>query len=72
MQSSTFVGHFTLCLDWLLEVGLMLLIFRAFTFKVRVKPEGSVWMEDTVLKNLILCMPEVCKTLLSFLTDHLA
>ncbi|KAK3086446.1 hypothetical protein FSP39_018538 [Pinctada imbricata] len=28
------------------------------TFKVRVKPENSVWMEDTVLKNIHICFPE--------------
>lgn len=31
---------------------------RAATFKVRIKPENSVWMEETILKNLIICMPE--------------
>ncbi|KAH3804898.1 acyl-coenzyme A thioesterase 9, mitochondrial-like [Dreissena polymorpha] len=31
---------------------------KASTFKVRVKPERSVWMEDTLLKNLVICMPE--------------
>ena len=32
---------------------------RAATFKVRVKPDNCVWMEQTILKNLIICMPEV-------------
>ncbi|KAH3804896.1 hypothetical protein DPMN_133188 [Dreissena polymorpha] len=31
---------------------------KASTFKVPVKPECSVWMEDTLLKNLVICMPE--------------
>ncbi|XP_046549228.1 LOW QUALITY PROTEIN: acyl-coenzyme A thioesterase 9, mitochondrial-like [Haliotis rubra] len=28
------------------------------TFKVRVKPPGSVWMEKSLLKNMIMCHPE--------------
>lgn len=28
------------------------------SFKVRVKPENSVWMEETKLKNLTICFPE--------------
>ncbi|XP_048773344.1 acyl-coenzyme A thioesterase 9, mitochondrial-like isoform X2 [Ostrea edulis] len=28
------------------------------TFRQRVKPENSVWMEDTILKNLHICFPE--------------
>ncbi|XP_048247172.1 acyl-coenzyme A thioesterase 9, mitochondrial-like [Haliotis rufescens] len=28
------------------------------TFKVRIKPPGSVWMEKTLLKNMIMCHPE--------------
>ena len=28
------------------------------SFQTRTKPEGSVWMADTKLKNLILCQPE--------------
>ncbi|CAG2234294.1 ACOT9 [Mytilus edulis] len=28
------------------------------TFKIRVKPENSVWMDQTKLKNLIICFPE--------------
>ncbi|XP_061163279.1 acyl-coenzyme A thioesterase 9, mitochondrial-like isoform X1 [Saccostrea echinata] len=28
------------------------------TFRHRVKPENSVWMEDTILKNLHICFPE--------------
>lgn len=31
---------------------------KAHTFKVRVKPPNAEWMEDTMLKNLHLCMPE--------------
>ncbi|KAL4220302.1 Acyl-coenzyme A thioesterase 9 [Mactra antiquata] len=31
---------------------------KAHTFKVRVKPLDSVWMEDTSLKTLVICMPE--------------
>lgn len=46
----------------------------AHTFKVRTKPPDSVWMEDTILKNLILCMPEVIMNLLdlfySFSTSY--
>jgi len=30
----------------------------AKTFKARVKPEHSVWMEDAKLKNVIICQPE--------------
>ena len=30
----------------------------ALSFKARVKPENSVWMEDAKLKNLVLCQPE--------------
>ena len=29
------------------------------TFKLRVKPENCVWMEDTILKNISICFPEV-------------
>ena len=32
---------------------------RAATFKHPVKPEGSVWMEKSLLKNIIICFPEV-------------
>ncbi|CAF0945146.1 unnamed protein product [Brachionus calyciflorus] len=28
------------------------------SFKIRVKPENTVWMEDTLLKNVIICFPE--------------
>lgn len=28
------------------------------TFKARIKPVNSVWMEDTILKNLVTCFPE--------------
>ena len=31
---------------------------KSDSFKVRVKPENSVWMEDTRLKNVIICFPE--------------
>ncbi|XP_060582768.1 acyl-coenzyme A thioesterase 9, mitochondrial-like isoform X1 [Ruditapes philippinarum] len=31
---------------------------NAHTFKVRIKPENSAWMEETILKNLVICMPE--------------
>ncbi|KAH3804890.1 hypothetical protein DPMN_133182, partial [Dreissena polymorpha] len=31
---------------------------KASTFKVRVKPERSVWMEDTIVKKLVICFPE--------------
>lgn len=30
----------------------------ALSFKARVKPENSVWMEDAKLKNIIICQPE--------------
>lgn len=29
------------------------------SFKSRIKPINSVWMEDAKLKNMILCQPEV-------------
>ena len=29
------------------------------TFHSRVKPENTVWMEETRLKNLIICHPQV-------------
>ena len=29
------------------------------TFQSRVKPAGTVWMEQTRLKNLIICHPQV-------------
>ena len=29
------------------------------TFRQRVKPDNTVWMEDTTLKNLHICFPEV-------------
>ena len=32
---------------------------RKSTFHNRVKPEGTVWMEETRLKNLIICHPQV-------------
>jgi len=31
---------------------------KARSFKARIKPENSVWMEDAKLKNLIVCQPE--------------
>ena len=31
---------------------------KAMSFKARVKPGNSVWMEDAKLKNLILCQPQ--------------
>lgn len=31
---------------------------KAMSFKARIKPENSVWMEDAKLKNLIICQPE--------------
>ena len=30
----------------------------AVSFKVRIKPENSVWLSSTMLKNLIICHPE--------------
>ena len=34
-------------------------IRRAATFKHPVKPDGAVWMEDTLLKNIHVCFPQV-------------
>ncbi|CAM1330726.1 ACOT9 (predicted) [Pycnogonum litorale] len=31
---------------------------NSHTFKARIKPEGSVWMEDAKLKNVIICHPQ--------------
>ncbi|ESO86416.1 hypothetical protein LOTGIDRAFT_195153 [Lottia gigantea] len=31
---------------------------KSSTFRIRVKPENSVWMESTILKNLFICHPE--------------
>ena len=31
---------------------------KAMSFKARIKPDNSVWMEDAKLKNLIICQPE--------------
>ena len=31
---------------------------KALSFKARVKPTNSQWMEDAKLKNLIICQPE--------------
>jgi len=31
---------------------------KALSFKARVKPVNHVWMEDTKLKNLVICQPE--------------
>jgi len=31
---------------------------KAMSFKARIKPANSVWMEDAKLKNLIICQPE--------------
>ncbi|KAL3848568.1 hypothetical protein ACJMK2_019419, partial [Sinanodonta woodiana] len=31
---------------------------KSSSFKIRVRPENSIWMEDTVLKNLHICFPE--------------
>ena len=28
------------------------------SFKARIKPENSVWMEDSKLKNIVICQPE--------------
>ena len=30
----------------------------ALSFKARIKPDHSVWMEDAKLKNLVICQPE--------------
>ena len=38
------------------------------TFHTRIKPKNAMWMEETRLKNLIICHPQVCKT--CFLSDH--
>ena len=32
---------------------------KNMSFKSRVKPANSVWMEDAKLKNLFICQPEV-------------
>jgi acyl-coenzyme A thioesterase 9 len=47
---------------------------RTGTFRVRVKPENTIWMEETLLKNVIICFPEVISQLFfrnirTFLTD---
>ena len=34
--------------------------WKSMSFKSRIKPENSVWMEDAKLKNMIICQPEVC------------
>lgn len=31
---------------------------KALSFKARVKPPNSVWMEDAKLKNILICQPE--------------
>ncbi|KAL5004407.1 hypothetical protein ScPMuIL_017863 [Solemya velum] len=31
---------------------------KSYTFRVRVKPDNSEWMENARLKNLIVCFPE--------------
>ncbi|XP_070213081.1 acyl-coenzyme A thioesterase 9, mitochondrial-like isoform X2 [Littorina saxatilis] len=31
---------------------------KSGTFNIRVKPENSVWMDKTILKNLRICQPE--------------
>ncbi|CAL1538807.1 unnamed protein product [Lymnaea stagnalis] len=31
---------------------------KAGTFKIRVKPENTVWMDETIKKSLIICHPE--------------
>ena len=31
---------------------------QALSFKARIKPENTVWMEDAKLKNLVICQPE--------------
>lgn len=42
-------------------------MFSAGTFK-RIKPEGTVFMEETILKNVILCHVEVSYiTFISFI-----
>ena len=33
------------------------------TFHSRVKPENTTWMEDTRLKNLLICHPQVTTNL---------
>lgn len=33
--------------------------FKSMSFKSRIKPANSVWMEDAKLKNMIICQPEV-------------
>ena len=33
--------------------------WKSMSFKSRIKPENSVWMEDAKLKNLFICQPEV-------------
>jgi len=32
--------------------------WKSMSFKSRIKPENSVWMEDAKLKNMIICQPE--------------
>jgi len=31
---------------------------KSGTLKVHLKPENTVWMEETILKNVIICHPE--------------
>jgi len=32
--------------------------WKSMSFKSRIKPENSVWMEDAKLKNMFICQPE--------------
>lgn len=32
--------------------------WKSLSFKSRIKPDNSVWMEDAKLKNMIICQPE--------------
>lgn len=31
---------------------------KMMSFKARIKPENSIWMEDAKLKNILICQPE--------------
>ena len=72
------------CLDWiklhgicihiqcsLSELSLCIVACRSGTFNIGMKPEKSIWMGDTKLKNLRICHPEARAITVYHLIKHL-
>ncbi|KAI8514049.1 Acyl-coenzyme A thioesterase 9, mitochondrial [Branchiostoma belcheri] len=45
---------------------------KSVSFRDRVKPENTLWLDDTILKNVIICHPEVRPHHFNFLVNGFA